>query len=101
MFYDLTRVHDGDIVRDFRHNAKVVGNQNDGHVVLALEIDQEVQNLRLNGDVERGGWFVGDQKIGLVCERHGNHDALTLTARELVRICIKAFGGSLKAHHLQ
>ena len=44
------------------------------------------EDLRLHGDVERGGRLVGDQQVGLVGERHGDHDALALAAGQLVRI---------------
>ena len=43
-------------------------------------------DLRLDGDVERGGRLVGDQQIGFVGERHGDHDALALAAGQLMRI---------------
>ena len=45
-----------------------------------------LQDLRLHRDVERGGRLVGDQQIGLVGERHRDHHALALAARQLVRI---------------
>ena len=46
---------------------------------------QQVQDLRLDGDVERGGRLVGDQQLGVVGERHGDHHPLPLAAGELVR----------------
>ena len=52
---------------------------------LALQRLQQLEDLRLDGDVERGGGLVGDQQVGLVGERHGDHDALALAAGELVR----------------
>ena len=44
------------------------------------------EDLRLHGDVERGGRLVGDQQVGLVGERHRDHHALALAAGQLVRI---------------
>ena len=44
------------------------------------------EDLRLHGDVERGGRLVGDQQVGLVGERHRDHHALALAAGELMRI---------------
>ena len=41
---------------------------------------------RLGGDVERGGRLVGDQQHRIEHQRHGDHDALALAARELVRV---------------
>ena len=51
-----------------------------------LQLLQQRKDLRLHGDVERGGRLVGDEQIGLVGERHGDHHALALAAGELVRI---------------
>ena len=58
-----------------------------------LQVAQQLQDLRLDGDVERGGGLVGDQQIGLVGERHGDHHALALAARELVRIGVEPLLG--------
>ena len=50
---------------------------------------EQLQDLRLDGDVERGGRLVGDQEVGLVGERHRDHHALALAARELMRIGVE------------
>ncbi len=47
---------------------------------------EQREDLRLHGDVECGGGFVGDEKARAVDERHGDHDALTLAAGELMRV---------------
>jgi hypothetical protein len=55
-----------------------VGDEQHGHADLALQRLQELEDLRLDGDVERGRRLVGDQQVRLVGERHGDHDALAL-----------------------
>ena len=52
---------------------------------LRPEPRQQLQDLRLDGDVERGGRFVGDQQRRVVGERHRDHHALALAAGELMR----------------
>src|ERR1700676_3315975 len=47
---------------------------------------QQCQDLRLHRDVEGGGRLIGDQQIGLVGERHRDHDTLALAAGQLMRI---------------
>ena len=54
--------------------------------VSALSSREQLQDLRLHGHVERRGRLVGDEEVGLVGERHGDHHALALPAGELVRI---------------
>ena len=39
--------------------------------------------------VERGGWFIKENDVGIGCDGSGNADALLLTARELTRVMIR------------
>ena len=83
---DLAIGHDADPVGHLAHDAEIVGDEQHGHVELGLELQQELEDLRLDGDVERRGRLVGDEQVGLVGERHGDHHPLPLAARELMRI---------------
>ena len=56
----------------------------------SLQFAQQVEDLRLDGDVERRRRLVGDQDVRLVGERHGDHHALALAAGELMRIGVDA-----------
>ncbi len=47
---------------------------------------QQLEDLGLDRDVERGRRLVGDQQIRLARERHRDHHALPHAARELVRV---------------
>ena len=51
-----------------------------------LQVDEQLEDLRLDGDVERGGRLVGDDERGVHHERHRDHDALAHAAGELVRV---------------
>ena len=51
-----------------------------------LELEHEVENLRLDRDVERRRRLVGDQQVGVQHERHGDHHALAHPARQMMRI---------------
>ena len=84
----LSAVHDGNVVRHLRDNAEVVGDEQDGRSMLALEVVHQLQDLRLNGDVQRGGRFVRDEQLRLTGQRHSDHHALTHAAGELVRILL-------------
>ena len=82
---DLAVGHHIDAVRDVAHDGEVVGDQQDRHPELALQIVQQLQDPGLHRDVERGGRLVRNQQLRLVGERHGDHDPLALASRELVR----------------
>src|SRR5690606_22411512 len=44
---DVAHVHDRDVVREFRHDAHVVRNEEDRRPVLCLELGHEFEDLRL------------------------------------------------------
>ena len=56
-----------------------------GHARLALQVGQQVENLAAQRDVERSSGFIGQQQRRSAGQGHGNHGALALPARELVR----------------
>ena len=87
---DPGRVHDDDVVRGLGDDAEVVRDQDHGGPALRLQLADQVEDLRLRRDVERRRRLVGDEKRGLVDERHRDHHALAHAARELVRVVVDA-----------
>jgi hypothetical protein len=79
-------LHHGDAVGDLGHDAEVVGDEDHPHALLALQLADQRQDLRLRGHVQRGGRLVGDQDVGLQRQRHRDHRALALAAGQLVRV---------------
>ena len=53
------------------------------------QLTQQVEDLRLDRDVERRRRLVGDQQLRLARERHRDHRALAHPARELVRVVLE------------
>ena len=51
---------------------------------------QQVENLRLNRHVQRGGRLVGDNQARVAHDGHGDHNALAHAAGKLVRILLHA-----------
>ena len=83
---DTAEVHHGDAIGDMFHHRQVVGDENHRELHLAREVAQEVQNLCLDGDVERGDRFIGDDELGLDGQCAGDGDALALATGKLVGI---------------
>ena len=83
---DLSLTHDDHVVGDAPDDIEIVGDEQHRHAEPFLQVLQELEDLRLHGDVERGRRLVGDQKIGTIGQRHGDHHPLALSAGELVRI---------------
>ena len=93
--------HHDDTVGDLGDHAHVMGDEDDGHALFFLQELDELEDLGLDGDIERGRRLVGDQDLGLAGERHGDHDALAHAAREAVRIFVQALARGRHAHPLQ
>ena len=87
---DLAGIHDGHVVAGLGHHAEVVGDEDDGRAGLGAQLGQQIEDLRLDGDVERRGRLVGDQQRRRAGERHGDHHALAHAAGELVGIFVDA-----------
>lgn len=96
---DLAEVHDGDAVGDVPYDAEVVGDEDVREPELVLEVGEEVEHLGLDGDVEGGDGFVGDDQSGAGREGSGDADALALPAGELVGVAVEVGGG--QAHDLE
>ncbi|MNS96362.1 hypothetical protein D3C72_1306580 [compost metagenome] len=53
--------HDQYPIGYLRHYAHIVGNKNHPHLHFLLQYADKLQDLRLNGDVQRCGRFIGNQ----------------------------------------
>src|SRR6185437_13377859 len=80
LFDDLASIHHDHALRGLGHHAHGMGNQHYGHAEALLHVLQQVEDLRLYGDVERGSWLVGDDKLGPAGKGNCDHDTLTHAA---------------------
>ena len=85
---DCAIVHHHHPIGGVGHHAQVVGDQQEAHAEFLLQLLQQCQDLRLDGDVERRRRLVGDQQCWLQRQRHGDHHPLPLAAGELVRVVV-------------
>ena len=92
-FDDLAAIHDGDALAEAADDGEVVGDQQKRHAEFGAEAFEFGENLGLDGDVERGGGFVGDKQARAAGEGHGDHGALLHAAAELVGVVAHAFRG--------
>ena len=79
------KVHHADARGDVIDDRQIVRDEQVGEPEAALQVDHQVQDLRLHRDVERRRGFVAHQELRLAGERAGDRDALPLAAREFVR----------------
>ena len=70
-----------------------MGDQDQPHGTFAHQIANQLQDLPGDGDIQRRGGLVRDQQVGPTGQRHGNRDALALSAGKLVRPGVEAARG--------
>ena len=56
-------VEDGDAIGEVAHDAEVVGDEEVRDTLLRLQLDEEVEDRRLHGDVERRGRLVAHDEL--------------------------------------
>ena len=71
---------------------QVVRDEEEGDAVLLPDVAEEVENLRLHGDVEGGDRLVGHHQAGRQGDRPRDPDPLALAAREFVGILVGRVG---------
>ena len=82
----LADVHHRHPVADVLDHAQVVGDEQVGQAELLLQVLQQVEDLRLDRDVQRRDRLVADDQLRVQRQRAGDADALPLAAAEGVRV---------------
>ncbi len=98
---DLALVHHEHALARLADHGEVVGDEEQSRVAALHGREHEVEHLLLHGDVERGRGLIAHEQLGVVRQRNGEHHALTLTTRQLVRVGLRRFGGRGDADVLQ
>ena len=82
----LARIHHRDPVAGLEDQAEIVRDVDHRGAEPAGDLLDQRHDPGLDGDVERRGRLVQDQERGVGEQRHGDHHALLLAARDLVRV---------------
>jgi hypothetical protein len=95
----LPQVHDADPVSQVPHHRQVVRDDDVRQITFTLQPFHEVQDLRLNRNIQCRHWLVGDDQPRLDGQGAREANPLSLAARELVRVELKR--SARKAHFVQ
>ena len=87
---DLAALHHDDTVGEVGDHAHVVGDQQDARVDAVAQVADQLEDLRLHGDVEGRRRLVGDQHRRIAGQCLGDHRPLPLATRQLVRVGVDA-----------
>ena len=96
---DFTAIHDRNRIGDVPGQTEVVGDDKRGQPDVLLQSQEKRQDLAAHRSVEGGHRFVGNEHIGLECQRAGNNNALALPAGKLLRDGLEEVlpGGQLRS----
>jgi hypothetical protein len=97
--YDGAQIHDRYTPGHLPNHGEVVGHEQHGQGKTALEIAEEIQNLGLDGEVQRRNRLVQYQQLGLHRKGPGDGQTLALPSAELMRMAMDEAG--VEAHDLQ
>ncbi len=86
----MAGVHDQNAVRNTGDNAQVVGDEHHRCMQIFAECTDQIQDLRLHRHIERRRGFVGDEHLGIGCDRDSNHHPLSHTTTKFVWIATNA-----------
>src|SRR5690606_990682 len=80
MLDDFSQIHHGDFIRQVAHHREVVRDEQVGKPEIVLKRPEQVEDLRLDRNIERRNRLIADNQIGLYgkCPRDSN--ALPLPA---------------------
>jgi hypothetical protein len=84
------RVHHHDLLGVGRGEGEVMADHQQRGAKLLLQVQQEIHDLSLGRDVERGRRLVGDQQRGLAGQGDGDDHALAHATGELVRVFVES-----------
>ena len=73
-------------VADLADHAQVVRDVDHAELALPAQAIEQVENLRFDRDVERGGRLIEDEQLGIADKRRRDQHALLHAARQLMRI---------------
>ncbi len=93
---DAAAVHNGNPLGPAADHAQVVGDQDDGHAQLSAQVVKQIEDLALDGDVQRRRRLVRDQHPGLAGQRGRDHRSLPHPAGQLMRVL---GGDALRIRH--
>ena len=85
-FHDAASLHDGDAGGELRDHGEAVRNQQVRERKFALQILQQLEDLRADGNVEGGDRLVGHDQARAPHQGARDADALPLAAGKLVRV---------------
>ena len=85
---DAAEIHHRDALAEMPHDRQIVRDEQVGQAEALAQILEQIDDLRLDRDVERRDRLVADDEFRLERQSARDPDALALAARHFVRVAI-------------
>jgi hypothetical protein len=85
-FDESARVHNTDLIAKLTNQGDIVGNQDHGCATFPYQISHQGKDLGLDGHIQGGGWFIGNNQCRIGGYGYGDDHPLAHTTGELMRI---------------
>lgn len=95
VFDEFAAAEDEDVIGHLLDDGEVVGNKEQGQAGALAQFAEEVEEARLNRDIEGANGFVADEDLRLYGEGAGDEDTLALATAELGGKAVEAIGGQM------
>jgi hypothetical protein len=82
--HEITEIHDGDTVAEKLHHGEVVSDVQVRQTEAMLQALRLIDDLRLDGDVERRDRLIADDEVRTGSQRPRDAEPLALSDRELL-----------------
>jgi hypothetical protein len=103
--HQVTVVHDAHPIREFRYQRQIMAYEQQSQAMCLFQSSEKLEELGLDGWIERAGRLVRDKQSRVVTDRQGETDALAHSTGELgwvpalVAFCDSDFGQKLPCPH--
>jgi hypothetical protein len=92
LFDRLAEIHDHDLIGNVTNDGEIVADKEIGEIQPVDDVGQKVENLRLNGHIERRDRFIEHEYLRLEHQGARDGNALTLAAGKHMGIAVVMFG---------
>ena len=82
---NMPKIHNTNTIGNMFYHGKVMGDEEVGQTQLFLKLDQQIDNLRLNGNIQCRYRLITDNKFRIYSQSSRNTDTLPLSAGKLMR----------------
>ena len=93
-FYDVPEIHDQDVVGDLIRCRQVVRYVEYRNAQFVVQRPQRLKYRRPQGGIDHRHRLICDYHLGLQEQRPRDHNALTLSTAQLMRIATERLGGT-------